>query len=393
MPARRLLAVGQGLIATGYARVLDGILAGLARDFDVTLFAVNHDGYDAERAGYRIRGSRLRRDVRGVAQLPGLLAELEPDVVLLHHDAALCAAHVPALAAYRPRRPSVRAVVYCPVDWPEPPPGVVTALQSVDLLVLYAEYGRRAMERAAARAGVRLPPTAVVGHAVDADRFRPLVAGDPSASRTAARERLFGGDDGIGRAFVVLNANRNTARKRVDVTLRGFAQFAAARPDARLYLHMGDGDGGGCDIPRLSAELGIAERLIRTPYDGRRPTVGDDHLRLVYNACEVGINTSAGEGFGLVAFEHAATGAAQLVPDHSGPAELWGADAVRLSAVREPGGGGWSVTPPGVATALRRLHDDPVARERLAARGHAHARSRRFSAPAVAAQWRRLLQD
>ena len=391
MASRRLLAVGQGLIATGYARVLDGILAALVGDLDATLFAVNHSGRDVDRHGYRVRANQLRGDLRGVAQLPGLLAELRPDVVLLHHDGALCAAHAPALAAYRARRPSARVVVYCPVDWPEPHPRVVRALASVDRLVLYTHYGRRAMERAAARLGVALPPLAVVGHGVDTDAFRPLAVGDARASRASARRRLFGADAGLDEAFLVLNANRNTWRKRVDATMRGFARFAAGRPNARLYLHAGDRD-GGCDVPRLAAELGIGDRLIRTPYEGRRPTVEDEHLRLIYGACDVGINTSAAEGFGLVSLEHAATGAAQVVPDHSGPAEVWGDCALRLPATRD-GAGGWSIAPDAVAAALARLHDDRGARDALAARARALATSAHFAPSTVAARWRLLLAD
>jgi len=40
----------------------------------------------------------------------------------------------------------------------------------------------------------------------------------------------------------------------------------------------------------------------------------DRELNLLYNACDVGLNTASSEGWGMVSFEHAATGAAQIVP-------------------------------------------------------------------------------
>jgi glycosyltransferase involved in cell wall biosynthesis len=43
----------------------------------------------------------------------------------------------------------------------------------------------------------------------------------------------------------------------------------------------------------------------------------------VYNACDVGVNTCIGEGWGLVNTEHAATGVAQLVPDHTSLKEIF----------------------------------------------------------------------
>jgi hypothetical protein len=69
--------------------------------------------------------------------------------------------------------------------------------------------------------------------------------------------------------------------------------------------------------------LGIADRLLVSTMAADQPTLDEEHLNLVYNACDVGLSTSTGEGFGLVALEHGATGAAQVLPDHSACAELW----------------------------------------------------------------------
>jgi hypothetical protein len=49
-----------------------------------------------------------------------------------------------------------------------------------------------------------------------------------------------------------------------------------------------------------------------------------DKLNLVYNTCDVGVNTCIGEGWGLVNFEHAATRTAQIVPDHTSLKEIFG---------------------------------------------------------------------
>ena len=72
----------------------------------------------------------------------------------------------------------------------------------------------------------------------------------------------------------------------------------------------------------LISALKIENRVFFNPFGDR--AVNDDALNLLYNACDVGINTSMGEGWGLVSFEHGATAAAQIVPDHSACRELWG---------------------------------------------------------------------
>jgi len=41
------------------------------------------------------------------------------------------------------------------------------------------------------------------------------------------------------------------------------------------------------------------------------------------HACDVGVNTCKGEGFGLVNFEHAACRVAQVVPNHTSCKELF----------------------------------------------------------------------
>jgi len=99
--------------------------------------------------------------------------------------------------------------------------------------------------------------------------------------------------------------------------------------------------------------------------------VGDDALNLLYNACDVGINTAMGEGWGLVSLEHGAAGAAQIVPDHTACAELWRGRAELIPAARsyipefsplEMG----EVSAEGVAQALEALYRDPARRQELA---------------------------
>ena len=106
-------------------------------------------------------------------------------------------------------------------------------------------------------------------------------------------------------------------------------------------------------------ECGLGERLSVNPLGSR--IVGDDELNLLYNACDVGINTAMGEGWGLVSFEHGAAGAAQIVPDHTACAELWRGRAELIPPARsyipefsplEMG----EVSPQGVARALEALY-------------------------------------
>ena len=46
-------------------------------------------------------------------------------------------------------------------------------------------------------------------------------------------------------------------------------------------------------------------------------------LNLIYNSADISVNTSKGEGHGLVSHESAACGVAQIVPDHTSLKEIF----------------------------------------------------------------------
>lgn len=384
IPRPRLLVVGRAREGTGYARVLRSLLAHLAPAFRVLHFGIDVRGAPVQ-APWPIRPNSVNGDVLGAYQMPGVLAEFRPHVVLYCHDAWLLQLHAPALAAHRPR-PAV--VYYLPMEWPLPPEQL-EPFRGVHRLVAYTRWARGQVRAAFHALGAPPPPLEVIPHGVDTDRFRPL--GPPAEARRAARARLFPGRPELADAFVVLNANRNCPRKRVELTLHGFARMAAERPDAWLWLHMGIRD-SGVDVPALVRRLGIGHRLLCTTGDPHPPRVDDETLNLVYNACDVGVNTATAEGWGLVAFEHGATGAAQLVPGHGVTAELWARDGVLLPAGAAPDGT-CEVSVDGVAAALARLHDDRGwLRERSAAAFRA-ATAPELAWSAIAARWLPLLRQ
>ena len=226
---------------------------------------------------------------------------------------------------------ALRTVLYCPIDGDRPHKVWVRDLEGVDRLVLYTEGARRTIEDAL---GEECPAVSVMPHGVDSDAFRPLsglVTSDGlQRARADARRRLFPGRPELWDGFFVLNANRNNTRKRIDLTMEAFAEFARGKPESvRLYLHMRREE--CCNIPEMARRFGIERRILLTRDSADEPDVDDEVLNLIYNACDVGINTSTGEGWGLCAFEHAATGAAQVVPRHSACAELWEDAAVLIS--------------------------------------------------------------
>jgi glycosyltransferase involved in cell wall biosynthesis len=378
----RLLAVGEAGGHTGFARALGAVLARLTDRYHVVHFGVDYRGAE-RRTPWRLLPNRVTGDVLGRSQLPEIVRGVRPDVVLCCHDPALAGVCRQALAGAGVRAP---LAAWCPVHWASDGSRRFACLAEVDRLVAFTTFGRAAFAAAFRGLVTPPPPLEVIPLGVDRGRFRP--EGGPAA-RARARAALFREHRVPGDAFVLLNANRNTARKRVDLTLRAFA-LAARRSarDLRLWLHCSRHDPGP-DLRGLAAELGMAGRVTITGAGGEHSPRADRWLNGLYTACDAGINTSQGEGWGLVAFEHAATGAAQLVPGHGATAELWEGAGVLLPLAR--GGGPWEVCVERTAALVCALADDGAWLERASAAALRRARAPELGWEAVAARWNDVL--
>ena len=160
------------------------------------------------------------------------------------------------------------------------------------------------------------PDVRVLEHAADTTTFSSLAAD----ARLALRKNL-----GIPpSATVFLNVNRNSQRKRLDLTLAGFARLLKTVPTAYLVMatNLNPQAGAYYDVPaifqREATRAGLDQMALShlVLIDTSPPNVvGDDGINQLYNVADIGINTSDGEGFGLCQLEHMLTGAPQVVTD------------------------------------------------------------------------------
>jgi glycosyltransferase involved in cell wall biosynthesis len=393
-----VLAVGPAGRRSGYARVLRGILTPIAERLELEQFAVD-DAPAPCSCGWPIHRRTAPGDAYGRRRLGELIEGWRPDLLFVVFDIWLYYAYLPLLER---RFPELPVVLYCPIDGEAAEPRYLRRLGSLGRLVLFTRFAREVVEEAWAAdpEAVRRPPISILPHGVDTALFRPLVreeCGEPHlrASRRLARRRLFPDRPELEDAFLVLNANQNNLRKRVDLTLESFARFARGKPPGvYLYLHM-DVGATGCELLPIARRLGIEDRLLLGSPGGA--STDDEAMNLVYNACDVGLNTSTGEGWGLVAFEHAATGGAQVLPAHSVHPELWGgvAELVAVGArvrTRHDFLTRHRVDPVDVAAALDRLYGDPALLRERSLAAYQHAMQPALDWERIAAQWESLFR-
>jgi D-inositol-3-phosphate glycosyltransferase len=397
-----VLFVGDAVAATGFARVMHSLCEMLQSDYDIHQIAINYHG-DPHDCTWRIYPAKLGGDAFGVGRLLPMVESVRPAFIFLLNDLWILADYMDRLRTL-PHMPKV--VMYCPVDAGPIEPSAIERLEGVDRFVVYTEFAKGEIE--AALAGLRrqrpdfaFPAIEVIAHGVDTALFHPLspdsVGEFSSPGRRQAISSIFGDDPEMEDAFIVLNANRNQPRKRIDLTIKGFAQFAAGKPaNVKLHLHMGVTD-AGWNVVHLARRYRIDERIILTTNGDNLPSVPIAQLNAIYNAAAVGINTSIGEGWGLVSFEHAATGAAQIVPRHSACAELWQDAALMVepamsltteSMLTE----GHYVSPEGVAAALQRLYEDRALLRDLSQAAYRNATRPEYRWSLIARQWHRLFQ-
>lgn len=314
---RKVLFVGDLVTETGFSTVNHNIIKSNLERFDITGLGVNYYG-DPHGYNFPIYPAMIggRGNIYGLDRVCNLMNTTDYDVLFILNDAWVISYYLEAIKKNVTKKlPHI--VVYFPVDSEEHDPNWYKDFDIVNKAYTYTEFGRRVIKECMPDMKV-----GVIPHGVDTEDFYQIYE-----SKYDAKADLFGsklkGVDSPEDTFIVLNANRNQPRKKLDITMKGFQLFVAGKPNnVKLYMHCGIRD-SHIDVIKQAHRLKLDDRLVFTSLSQGVQRVTKAKLNQIYNACDVGINTSLGEGWGLTNMEHAVTGAAQIVPRHSACEELF----------------------------------------------------------------------
>ena len=204
-------------------------------------------------------------------------------------------------------------IAYFPTDSEWYPAQMLRYIQDFDFAITFTiEQGQRLLAH-----GIKPKKLGIIPHGLDQGKFF-------QKDTETVRKQLGLPLD----KFIVFNGNRNQPRKMVDQTIKAFAEFAIGKDDVMLYLNMHEKDLGWSIKDLFETEmkrrsLDPTGKLCLTPNVNYMDAPPDEHLNLIYNAVDVGINTANGEGWGLVPFEHAMCRKPQVVPDHTSCRDIW----------------------------------------------------------------------
>jgi glycosyltransferase involved in cell wall biosynthesis len=315
MPKKaKLLWCGDIVAMTGFARVTENVISRLKNDFEIIVLGNNWWGDPTPlQTEYKMYPSSNRHQTApfGEQRIREIVEREQPDVVFTINDMWIINEQYRQIEDLH-KQGKFKFVGYAPMDSYGWIGCLADTANDWDAIISYTEFGAYEF----VKGGIH-KPIAVIPHGVTPGQFYPM-------DRNECRRKL-GLDEDL---FIVFNGNRNQFRKRQDITIQAFAKFAVGKPEARLYLHMGLKD-QGWDVMNVFAremsKVGLDPngRIIMTTQTDGPPNVSVEMLNIIYNACDVGVNTCKGEGWGLVNFEHAACGVPQVVPDHTSCKEIF----------------------------------------------------------------------
>ncbi len=207
------------------------------------------------------------------------------------------------------------------------PPSWIDLLREVDVPIAMSRYGQRIVSQC----GIS---SQYIPHGVDLDIFCPPL------DREMAKALV-----GASGKFVILSDSRNQPRKMLPRLLDIFAKFSADRPDALLHLHTDPDDEFtqssvySYDIRADLRYLGIESKVHFSPgwvmkRGGGLPL---NELAAYYQAADVHLLASSGEGFGLPTLQAAAAGAVPMAGAYTASRELveGHGEAIKIAAWTE----------------------------------------------------------
>jgi len=308
---RRLLWVGDAVVSTGFARGTHKILDVLKETWDVDVLGINYLG-DPHPYPYRIWPCYPGGDPFGIGRVKDMVDTIKPDMIVLQNDPWNIPAYMKEIET------EVPIVAILPVDGKNCRGDKLNGLACG---VFWTQFGAEE-----AKLGGFAQRAEVIPLGVDPTIYRPM-------DRTAARQAVLPGKafQAVQEGFLVGNINRNQPRKRLDLTVKFFAEWVKEKniEDAFLVLHVAPTGDSGYDCAQLMHYYGLKRRLILL-----QPNVGmgvtEQEVAATYNMFDVQMTTTQGEGWGLTTLEGMACGVPQIVPVWSALADWTGNAAVRI---------------------------------------------------------------
>jgi len=306
---------------TGFGVVVKNVLRHLHKTgrYDFTVMGINQwDYYDQKEYPYVIYAAGLsdRRDPFGRERFKRFILEEEFDILFTFNDYMILNYFCDAVEEARRQGRRFSWITHSPLDAEFVNEELLRSFTLADFPVCYTDFQR-------ARVATVDPDLAersrVIYHGTDISTFYPL----PQELRRQFRRDYFKVADD---QFLIVNVNMNQWRKDLGRTLYAFKLFSQEHPDAYLYIHAPiKGPGGVLDHQAVCLDVDIGRLRLLHPDEN----ADAETMNRIYNAADVVVSTTTGEGWGLSTTEAMATRTPVLMPRNTSLVEILGPEEER----------------------------------------------------------------
>jgi D-inositol-3-phosphate glycosyltransferase len=317
------------LCQTGFGQVSRNILKVLyaTGKYNFTCIGINHDGspYDQQKYPYAIHPAvsplsmnKVYEDVYGRQKFIDFARTGNFDLVFMLQDTFIVESFLPTMLEMRDKLPKDKKfpiIYYFPIDGEPKKSWIENTVAMVDFPVTYTEYAKKECLKHVPGLD-RMP---IIYHGVDKSTFCPL----PADVVADFKKQFF---PKHSEKFIVLNVNRNQPRKDLHRTFAAFKLFHEKNPDTFLFINAQAADVGG-NLLEIAEHYGLKyDEDWACPSGQFNANQGYpiEVVNRIYNACDMGISTSLGEGFGLSMVEFMATKKPIVFPRNTALTEIIG---------------------------------------------------------------------
>jgi len=302
---------------TGYARVANKLTNHLAKTHDVVFFAFQNypdqiiqDRYIDPKIKFIDAVKEDPESPKGFGDkmiVPSFESE-KPDVLFLYNDLPVCVSILKLLE--KSSHKNFKIVIYLDLVYKWEDVERLDYLKSkVDFCFVFLNCWKTHLVD-----DYKWDPkkVEVLLHGIEKTQFTKL------DTKESKKKLGFQEDD-----FIVLNMNRNSYRKQWYLTIGAFILFLMKTdfdPKVKLFCGCLLKTDDGFDLSKLiiteCLKFGLNTEEILKKHIFYNPTAlfsSDEKVNVIYNACDVGLNTCSGEGFGLTNLEHGLLKKPQIV--------------------------------------------------------------------------------
>lgn len=314
MKPKRILASFDYVARTGYGTVSKNIVKELRKHYgsnlQLDIVAINYHGepYYEDPNTCIISGKQqdVSNDDFGRFFFLKMLKEGDYDGIFILNDVGIVVPYIEILQHIKREKlennkKNFKSIFYFPIDC-RLPSVLCRNLEFFDLLVTYTEFGRKEVLRNRPELKGKVK---VIPHGNSSKDFYVL----PEEETKKFRKEYF---EENADKFIITNVNRNQPRKDIPNTIFGFIEakenWDSNLPEPFLYLHMHPEDPMGWNIRALMLQTELIEgkdyKLLPQKYSDFMCET--EVLNQIYNASDVYVTTTLGEGWGLTFTEAAA---------------------------------------------------------------------------------------